>query len=96
MQTWRKRIPILVIALSILALGAIALSSNNTEQDKIEAMAQINSDRTSGLEAPLGTDLVAKLATQEEILAKIAAEEEMEELEPAELVKHKQAMKLLQ
>ncbi|MEA2030968.1 MAG: choice-of-anchor J domain-containing protein, partial [candidate division Zixibacteria bacterium] len=81
MLNWRKRIPILVIALSILALGAIAFSGNSPEQEKAEAQAQENALRSVDNQATISADLAAKWAMEEEIAAKIAAEEEEEEEE---------------
>ncbi|RKX28017.1 MAG: hypothetical protein DRP47_05410, partial [Candidatus Zixiibacteriota bacterium] len=78
MLNWRKLIPVLVIALSILAFGAIAFSDISPEQEKAEAQAQENALRSTATQAPISADLAAKWAMEEEIAAKIAAEEEGE------------------
>ncbi|MBU8933638.1 MAG: dockerin type I repeat-containing protein [candidate division Zixibacteria bacterium] len=84
MQTWRKRIQILVIALSVLVLGAIAFSDSTPEQEKAETQAQINALRSTADQAPIHPDVAAKWALEEEIAAKIAAEEAAAEEEEAQ------------
>ena len=77
MSKWRKRIPILVVALSALALCIAALSFATTDEDqKEDYVQQVNAARSTSQAELLHPDVVAKLAMEAEIQAKIEAEQE--------------------
>ena len=82
MSKWRKRIPILVMTLSVLALCVVALSFATTDEDqKEDYQQQVNAVRSTSQAELLHPDVVAKLEMEAEIQAKLEAEEEGDEEE---------------
>ena len=76
MSKWRKRIPILVMTLSVIALCVVALSFATTEDQKEDYQQQVNAVRSTSQAELLHPDVVAKLEMEAEIQAKLEAEEE--------------------
>lgn len=76
MIKWRKRIPILVVTLSALALCVAVLSFATTEDQKEDYVQQLNAIRSTSQAEVLHPDVVAKLEMEAEIQAKLEAEEE--------------------
>jgi len=78
MAKWRKRIPILVVTLSALALFVVALSFATTDDQKEDYIQQQNALRSTSQSESIHPDVAAKLAMEAEIQAKLEAEEEAE------------------
>lgn len=81
MLKWRKRIPVLVLAISILALGSIAFT-DGVEGERPD-YATMNAHRSTSAERFIHPNLTAKWEMEAEVLAKIEADEaaEQEELD---------------
>jgi len=72
MLKWRKRIPVLVLAISILALGAVAFT-DGVESDRPD-YATMNADRSTSAERFIHPDLQAKWDMEAEVQARLEAE----------------------
>ncbi len=84
MLKWRKRIPILVLCVSVLAIAAWAVNELPTqaEQQKAERIEQLKQESSVEASQPIHPDVAAKQAMEAEVQNKLSMEMFNEEIEP--------------